>query len=135
MTKPTIDKRTAVVLMGVFAATLTDAIAGSTLSFIRFDMMGDVYASADEAAIFDYGYTAAKIVGFIFAAWVSSAQPLRPLLYATIAITVACALIITPLPLHALAALRIVQGFAGGAAVVSVRLPQASSLSRLLASD
>jgi hypothetical protein len=76
MTKPTIDKRTAVVLMGVFAATLTDAIAGSTLSFIRFDMMGDVYASADEAAIFDYGYTAAKIVGVIFAAWVSSAQPL-----------------------------------------------------------
>ena len=121
MTKPTIDKRTAVVLMGVFAATLTDAIAGSTLSFIRFDMMGDVYASADEAAIFDYGYTAAKIVGFIFAAWVSSAQPLRPLLYATIAMTVACALIITPLPLHALAALRIVQGFAGGAAVVSAQ--------------
>lgn len=110
-----------IILVGVLAATLTDAIAGSMLSYVRLDMMGDVSASVDEAAVLDYGYTAAKIAGFVFAAWASSARPLRPLILATMAMTIGCMLITLELPLYALSGVRIIQGLAGGVIVVSAQ--------------
>lgn len=119
MTRVTSNLHAGVILMGVLAATLTDAIAGSMLSFVRLDMMGDVNASVDEAAILDYGYTAAKLAGFIFAAWAASARPLRPLILATAAMTLGCALITLEMPIQILALARVFQGFAGGVIVVA----------------
>ena len=55
--------------MGIVLATLTEAIAGTVLSLGRGYIIGDTYATPDEAAWLDIGYTASKLIGFMTAAW------------------------------------------------------------------
>jgi hypothetical protein len=56
---------------GASLAALTEAIPGTVLSFARLDMMGKVAATADEFARKDFGYTTAKLIGFVMTAWLS----------------------------------------------------------------
>jgi DHA2 family multidrug resistance protein len=54
---------------GVVLASLTEAIAGTLLSLSRGDIMGDTYATPDEFAWLDVGYTTLKLIGFMAAPW------------------------------------------------------------------
>ncbi len=49
---------------GIVLATLTEAIASTVLSLGRGDIIGDTYATPDEFARLDVGYTAFKLIGF-----------------------------------------------------------------------
>ena len=48
----------ALLVAGIVLATLTEAIAGTVLSLGRGYIIGDTYATPDEAAWLDIGYTA-----------------------------------------------------------------------------
>ena len=54
---------------GIVLAALTEAIASTILSLGRGDIIGDTYATPDEFAWLDVGYTAFKLIGFIAAPW------------------------------------------------------------------
>ena len=75
------DRRAAGALLvaGIVLATLTEAIASTVLSLGRNDIIGDTYATPDEFAWLDIGYTALKLIGFMAAPWLmtpyQSAQP------------------------------------------------------------
>ena len=64
---PSRDRSAAAILLvaGVVLATLTEAIAGTVLSLGRGYIIGDTYATPDEAAWLDIGYTASKLIGFM----------------------------------------------------------------------
>src|ERR1700740_2372570 len=52
---------------GVVLAALTESIAGTVPSLGRSDIIGDTYATPDEFAWLDIGYTALKLIGFMVA--------------------------------------------------------------------
>ncbi|PDT74923.1 MFS transporter, partial [Sinorhizobium sp. BJ1] len=54
----------ALLVAGIVLATLTEAIASTVLSLGRADIIGDTYATPDEFAWLDIGYTALKLIGF-----------------------------------------------------------------------
>ena len=109
----------------VFAAALTlaavsEAVASSLLSLGAADIMGDTHATPDESAWLNTGYTALKLIGFCIAPWLSARFNLNFLvLVATLMMAVACGLAAMTADTSALAALRMMQGFAGGVLVIS----------------
>ena len=106
-------------LGGIVLASLTEAIAGTVLSLGRGDILGDTYATPDEFAWLDVGYTSFKLIGFAFAPWLlASVQPRTVLLAATLAMGAACAFAAVTAQLELLILLRVVQGLAGAILLV-----------------
>jgi len=106
-------------ITGIVLATLTEAIASTVLALGRSDILGDTYATPDEFAWLDVGYTAFKLIGFMTASWLLSRwQPRSVVVGATLAMGLACAVAALTARLDLLVVLRIVQGFAGGTLLV-----------------
>lgn len=104
---------------GIVLATLTEAIASTVLSLGRGDIIGDTYATPDEFAWLDIGYTAPKLVGFLTAhALMSRLDPRRLIIGSTLIMGLACAIATVTARLDLLVALRILQGFSGGTLLV-----------------
>jgi MFS transporter, DHA2 family, multidrug resistance protein len=105
---------------GIVLATLTEAIASTVLSLGRNDMIGDIYATPDEFAWLDIGYTALKLIGFMAAPWLMNrVDPRRLIIGATLVMGTACGIAAITARLELLVALRIIQGFAGGTLLVA----------------
>src|SRR3546814_4468561 len=93
---------------------LTDAIASTILALGRADIIGETYATLDEFAWLDVGYTAFKLIGFVFAPWLlTRVDPRRLLLIATLVMGAACAAAVAIAVLDVLVVLRAVQGLSG----------------------
>ena len=104
---------------GIVLASLTEAIAGTLLSLSRGDIMGDTYATPDEFAWLNVGYTTLKLIGFMAAPWLMTRINPRSLaIGATLIMGAACGLAAITARLDLLIALRIVQGFSGAALLV-----------------
>ena len=72
-------------MAGILLAALTEALAGTVLSLGRSDIIGDTYATPDEFAWLDIGYTAFKLIGFVTAPWlVNRFAPRQVLISATL---------------------------------------------------
>ena len=101
-------------------ATLTEAIASTVLSLGRGDIIGDTYATPDEFAWLDIGYTALKLIGFMAAPWLMSRiNPRSLIIGATLVMGTACGIAAITARLDLLVALRIIQGFSGGTLLVA----------------
>ena len=104
---------------GIVLATLTEAIAGTVLSLGRGDIIGDTYATPDEFAWLDVGYTALKLIGFMAAPWLMTRiNPRGLIIGATLVMGAACGIAAITARLDLLVALRIIQGFSGGTLLV-----------------
>ena len=100
-------------------ATLTEAVASTVLSLGRGDIMGDTYATPDEFAWLDIGYTAPKLIGFMAAPWLMSRLDPRSLIVgSTLVMGTTCAIAAITARLDLLVALRIMQGLSGGTLLV-----------------
>jgi DHA2 family multidrug resistance protein len=110
----------ALLVTGIVLAALTEAIASTVLSLGRADIIGDTYATPDEFAWLDVGYTALKMIGFIAAPWLITRINLRSLIIgATLVMGAACGLAALTAQLDLLIALRILQGLSGGILLVA----------------
>jgi DHA2 family multidrug resistance protein len=119
---PDRDKPAAGLLLvaGIVIATLTEAIASTVLSLGRSDIIGDTYATPDEFAWLDIGYTAPKLMGFMAAPWLMSrVNPLSLIIGSTLVMGAACGIAAITARLDLLVALRMIQGFSGGALLVA----------------
>ncbi|MEN5202547.1 MFS transporter [Pseudomonas wadenswilerensis] len=106
-------------VVGILLATLTEAIASTVLALGRGDIIGDTYATPDEFAWLDIGYTGFKLIGFMSAAWLLRRfDPRQVVIGATLAMGLACAIAVYTTQLQLLTALRVAQGFAGGTLLV-----------------
>jgi DHA2 family multidrug resistance protein len=106
-------------IAGIVLATLTEAIASTVLSLGRGDIIGDTYATPDEFAWLDIGYTALKLIGFMTAPWLLNRfQPRHVIIGATLVMGLACGMAAITAQLDLLVSLRIIQGFAGGTLLV-----------------
>ena len=104
---------------GVVLSTLTEAIASTVLSLSRGDIIGDTYATPDEFAWLDVGYTALKLIGFMAAPWLMPRIDPRSLIVgSTLVMGAACAIATVTARLDLLVALRMIQGFCGGILLV-----------------
>ncbi|MFG5864021.1 DHA2 family efflux MFS transporter permease subunit [Metapseudomonas sp. CR1201] len=113
-------RTSSLLLAGVVLATLTEAMASTVLAMSRSDIIGDTYATPDEFAWPDVGYTALKLLGFMLAPWLLSRfQPRNLVIGATLVMGLACGLAAVTARLDLLIALRIIQGFAGGTLLVA----------------
>ena len=109
----------ALLITGIVLATLTEAVASTVLSLGRGDIIGDTYATPDEFAWLDIGYTSAKLIGFIVAPWMMSRLNPRSLIVgSTLVMGTACAVAAITARLDLLVALRIMQGLSGGTLLV-----------------
>lgn len=109
----------ALLFTGIVLATLTEAIAGTVLSLGRGDIIGDTYATPDEFAWLDVGYTALKLIGFMVAPWLlSRVNPRSLVIGSTLIMGAACGIAAVTARLDLLVALRVIQGFSGGALLV-----------------
>lgn len=107
-------------IAGIVLATLTEAIASTVLALGRSDIIGDTYATPDEFAWLDVGYIALKLIGFMLAPWLMQRfSPRNVLIGATLVMGLACCVAAVSAWLELLIALRILQGFAGGALLVA----------------
>lgn len=107
-------------LVAVILASLTEAVASTLLALGRADIIGDIYATPDEFAWLDVGYTAFKLIGFALAPWLlTRIEARQTLLGATLVMGVACALGALVVHLDILVFLRLVQGLAGAILLVS----------------
>jgi DHA2 family multidrug resistance protein len=107
-------------LVGIILAALTEAIAGTTLSLGRADIIGATHTTPDEFAWLDIGYTALKLIGFITAPWLLTRIAASNLIViSTLAMTMACGLAVLSTRLDLLITLRVIQGFAGGVLLVT----------------
>lgn len=105
---------------GIVLAALTEAVASTVLSMARLDMIGDTYATPDEFARLDVGYTAAKLIAFVLTPWLmGKLSPQTCLRAATSIMTLVCGMAALTFDLDTLTALRLLQGLAGGALLVS----------------
>src|SRR5215813_6697453 len=110
----------ALLVAGVVLAALTEAIAGTVLSLGRGDIIGDTYATPDELAWLDIGYTALKLMGFIASPWlISRFDPRSLALSSTLAAGAVCGFAAFCSSLDILVVLRAAQGFAGGVLLVA----------------
>ena len=104
---------------GVVLATLTEAIAGTVLALGRSYISGDAHAAPDESAWLDIGYTSLKLIGFMVAPWLMTRiNPHRLIIGATLVMGTACGIAAITTRLDLLIALRVIQGFSGGALLV-----------------
>lgn len=109
----------ALLVTGIVLAALTEAIASTVLSLGRGDIIGDTYATPDEFAWLDVGYTSFKLIGFMTAPWLlSRIHPLRLIIASTLAMGLACAIAAMATRLDLLVVLRVIQGFSGGTLLV-----------------
>ncbi|MGX9119060.1 DHA2 family efflux MFS transporter permease subunit [Mesorhizobium sp. BHbsci] len=109
----------ALLVAGIVLATLTEAIASTVLSLGRGDIIGDTYATPDEFAWLDIGYTALKLIGFMAAPWLMNRiNPRSLIIGSTLVMGTACAMAAITARLDLLVALRIIQGFSGGILLV-----------------
>jgi MFS transporter, DHA2 family, multidrug resistance protein len=118
---PSRDRPTTEVLLvaGIVLTALTEAIASTVLSLGRGDIIGDTYATPDEFAWLDVGYTAFKLIGFIAAPWLMTRiNPRSLIIGATLVMGAACGLAAFTAQLDLLVALRIFQGLSGGILLV-----------------
>jgi len=107
-------------MLGIVLATLTEAIASTVLALGRSDIIGDTYVTPDEFAWLDVGYLALKLIGFMTAPWLMQRFSARNVIIgATLVMGLACCMAAITARLELLIALRILQGFAGGALLVS----------------
>ena len=107
-------------VVGVVLAAVTEAVASTVLALGRLDIIGDIYATPDEFAWLDVGYTALKLIGFIIApSLIARFNPLRLLLASTLAMGSSSALAAVSSHLDYLVVLRMVQGSAGGILLVA----------------
>jgi len=107
-------------IAGIVLAALTEAIASTVLALGRGDIIGDTYATPDEFAWLDVGYIALKLIGFMLAPWLMQRfSPRNVLIGATLIMGLACWVAAVSAWLELLIALRILQGFAGGALLVA----------------
>ena len=110
----------ALLVAGVVLATLTEATASTVLSLGHGDIIGDTYATPDEFAWLDIGYTALKVIGFIAAPWLMNRiNPRSLIIGSTLVMGTACAIAAITARLDLLVALRIMQGFSGGTLLVA----------------
>lgn len=119
---PSRDRSTtgALLVAGIVLATLTEAIASTVLSLGRGDIIGDTYATPDEFAWLDVGYTTLKLIGFISASWLMNRiNPRSLIVSSTLVMGTACAIAAITTRLDLLIALRIIQGFSGGTLLVA----------------
>src|SRR4026209_1022146 len=94
-------------VVGDVLATLTEAIAGTWLSLGRGSIIGDTYATPDEAAWLDIGYTALKLIGFMTAPWLMTRVNPRSLIVgSTLVMGAACGIAVITARLDLLVALR-----------------------------
>lgn len=108
-----------ILVCAVLVAALTDAIAGTALSLGRGDIIGDVYATPDEFAWLDVGYTSMKFVGFLLAPWLLARVGSRRLLIAAcLMMGLACAVAALTARLDILVGCRVMQGLSGGVVLV-----------------
>jgi DHA2 family multidrug resistance protein len=106
-------------LAGIVLATLTEAIASTVLSLGRGDIIGDTYATPDEFAWLDIGYTSLKLMAFLAAPWlIGRFAPRGLIIGSTLVMGAACALAAITARLDLLIALRAVQGLSGGILLV-----------------
>ncbi|MBD9492010.1 DHA2 family efflux MFS transporter permease subunit [Ensifer sp. ENS11] len=109
----------ALLVTGIVLAALTEAIASTVLSLGRGDIIGDTYATPDQFAWLDVGYTSFKLIGFMTAPWLlSRIHPLRLIIASTLAMGLACGIAALTTRLDLLVVLRVVQGFSGGTLLV-----------------
>ena len=107
-------------LAGIMLATLTDALASTVLSLGRGYIIGDIYATPDEFAWLDIGYTAMKLIGFLAASTLIQRVDLRRLIIgSTLTIGAACGMTLVTTRLDPLIALRAIQGFSGAILLVA----------------
>ena len=107
-------------ITGIVLAALTEAIASTVLALGRGDIIGDTYATPDEFAWLDVGYLVLKLIGFMTAPWLMQRFSARNVLIgATLVMGLACCMAAVTDSLELLIALRILQGFAGGALLVA----------------
>ncbi|MBD9508872.1 MFS transporter [Ensifer sp. ENS10] len=107
-------------VIGIVLAALTEAIASTVLSLGRGDIIGDIYATPDEFAWLDVGYTAFKLIGFMVAAsMLTRIRPLSLVIGSTLIMGLASGMASATTSLDLLIALRIVQGLAGGVLLVA----------------
>ncbi len=105
---------------GIVLAALTEAVAGTILALGRAHMTGDTYATPDEFAWVDIGYTALKLIGFMAAAGLMDRfNPRNLIIGSTLAMGGACAFAAVTARLDLLIALRLVQGFSVGLLLVT----------------
>lgn len=110
---------TTLLVVGIILAALTEGIASTALSLGRGDIIGDTYATPDEFAWLDVGYTSFKLIAFMAAPWlICRFNPVGLLIGSTMVMGTACALAASTAQLDLLLALRIIQGFAGGTLLV-----------------
>ncbi|MGR6453201.1 MFS transporter [Pseudomonas plecoglossicida] len=106
-------------IAGVLLAALTEAIASSVLALGRNDILGDIYATPDEFAWLDVGYTSCKLIGFMAASWwLTRFQPRQVIVAATLVMGLACGITTFTANLELLIVLRVLQGLAGGTLLV-----------------
>ncbi|MDK1384037.1 MFS transporter [Sinorhizobium sp. 8-89] len=109
----------ALLVAGIVLATLTEAIASTVLSLGRGDIIGDTYATPDEFAWLDIGYTALKLIGFMAAPLLMNrVNPLNLIIGSTLIMGMTCGFAAVTARLDLLIALRLVQGFSGGILLV-----------------
>jgi MFS transporter, DHA2 family, multidrug resistance protein len=105
---------------GIVLAALTEAIASTVLSLGRGDIIGDTYATPDEFAWLDVGYTACKLIGFMAAPWLMTRiNPRSLIIGSTLVMGTACGIAAITAQLDLLVTLRIIQGLSGGILLVA----------------
>ncbi|WP_084731595.1 DHA2 family efflux MFS transporter permease subunit [Microvirga vignae] len=110
----------ALLIVGIVLATLTEAIASTVLSLGRGDIIGDTYATPDEFAWLDVGYTACKLIGFMAAPWLMTRiNPRSLIIGSTLVMGTACGIAAITARLDLLVTLRIIQGLSGGILLVA----------------
>jgi MFS transporter, DHA2 family, multidrug resistance protein len=106
-------------VVGIVLAALMDGIASTVLSLGRGDIIGDTYATPDELAWLDVGYTALKLIAFVTAPWLMTrTHPRNIVLVSVFAMGIASGLAAITACLNLLFVLRTIQGFAGGCLLV-----------------
>jgi MFS transporter, DHA2 family, multidrug resistance protein len=113
------ERHGAPLFVGIVLATLTEAIASTILSLGRGDIIGDTYATPDEFAWLDVGYTALKLIGFMAAPWLMTRiNPRSLVIGSTLIMGAACGIAAVTARLDVLIALRVIQGFSGAILLV-----------------
>ncbi|MGF6157346.1 DHA2 family multidrug resistance protein [Ensifer sp. KUDG1] len=107
-------------VVGIVLAALTEAIASTILSLSRGDIIGDIYATPDEFAWLDVGYTAFKLIGFMVAASMfNRIRPITLVIGSTLVMGLASGMASATTSFEFLVALRVIQGLAGGVLLVA----------------